>query len=347
MDNVIEQRLAKRPWLLADGATGTNLFRMGLQTGDAPELWNVDHPDRIAANYRSFIEAGADIVLTNSFGGNRYRLKLHGSESRVAELNEAAARIARETARELGADVLVAGSIGPTGEILAPLGPLAHEDAAAAFREQGEALVRGGADVLWVETISSVEEMRAAIEGASGCGVPVVCTMSFDTNGRTMMGLSPAAMAETALGLAHPPCACGSNCGVGASEAVMSILNFSLAAQPPAIIVAKGNCGIPQWVDGEVRYNGTPALMAEYAKLAYGAGASIIGGCCGTTAEHLRAMRQALESCTERPPRPTLDEVVAVLGDISSGARAQYAGDLSIAGGSVSGGESRRSRRSR
>jgi 5-methyltetrahydrofolate--homocysteine methyltransferase len=347
MSDILHERLETRPWLLADGAMGTNLFAMGLQTGEPPELWNVDHPDRIAATYRGFVEAGADIILTNSFGGNRYRLKLHGNEHRVAELNRAAARIAREVVAATRPEVIVAGSMGPTGEIYAPLGPLEPAAAREAYREQAAALVEGGADVLWVETISSREEMEAAVEGASTTGKPVVCTLSFDTNGRTMMGLAPSDVAAFAATLAHPPVACGSNCGVGPAETVLTVLNMARAAQRPELLVAKGNCGIPQWAGGHICYDGTPELMAAYARRALAAGARIIGGCCGTTPGHLRAMRAALESCDPQAACPPLEELVAELGQVSTGARAQYGGDLSVAGGSASGGGARRGRRAR
>src|ERR1700722_19485904 len=173
--------LAQRPWLLADGATGSNLFDRGLQSGEAPELWNTEHPERIAQLHRAFVEAGADIILTNTFGGTRHRLKLHKAEGRVAELNEKAARIARTEADRSGRVVLVGGSIGPTGEILAPLGPLSFEAAREAFAEQAAALAGGGADLMWIETMSSVEETKAAIAGARSTGLPVVATLSFDT----------------------------------------------------------------------------------------------------------------------------------------------------------------------
>src|ERR1700732_1718076 len=150
--------LAERPWLLADGATGSNLVERGLQSGDAPGLWNSEHPDRVAQLHRAFVEAGADIILTNSFGGTRHRLKLHKAEHRVAELNEEAARIARTEAERAGRVVLVGGSMGPTGEILEPLGPLSLAAAREAFAEQAVALERGGADLLWIETMSSAEE---------------------------------------------------------------------------------------------------------------------------------------------------------------------------------------------
>ncbi|MGA2710978.1 MAG: betaine--homocysteine S-methyltransferase [Steroidobacteraceae bacterium] len=331
--------LAERPWLLADGATGSNLFDRGLQSGDAPELWNCDHPERIAELERAFVDAGADIILTNSFGGTRYRLKLHKAESRVAELNEAAARIARAEADRADHPVLVAGSIGPTGEILEPLGPLSQDDARDAFAEQAAALARGGADILWIETMSSVEETEAAVAGARTTGLPVVATLSFDTNGRTMMGITPSDLAG--LQRKHGLAACGSNCGVGPSELVASIVNLASAADPSAILVAKANCGIPKFVDGAIRFNGTPELMAQYACLALDAGARIIGGCCGTTPDHLRIMRRALES-HERGAKPDLAAIEAKLGTISTGATAQLRGRLDRQSGAAPGAAPRR-----
>src|SRR5580692_8052646 len=207
MTDRLTSLLAARPWLLADGATGSNLFERGLQSGDAPELWNSDHPERVAHLQRAFVEAGADIILTNSFGGTRLRLKLHKAEERVAELNEKAARIARAEADRGGRTVLVGGSMGPTGEILEPLGPLSVEAAREAFAEQATALARGGADLLWIETMSSVEETEAAVAGARTTGLPVVATLSFDTNGRTMMGVTPSELAG--LHRKHHLAACG------------------------------------------------------------------------------------------------------------------------------------------
>ena len=336
--------LEQRPWLLADGAMGSNLFARGLTSGEAPELWNTEHPQRIRELQRSFIEAGADIILTNSFGGNRHRLKLHKAEGRVAELNEVAARIARTEADRAGRTVLVGGSMGPTGEILEPLGPLSATDARESFAEQAAALVRGGADILWIETMSSAEEAEAAIEGARRTGLPIVTTLSFDTNGRTMMGITPAGLAG--LSHKHRLAACGSNCGVGAAELVASIVNLAAAADPAAILVAKANCGIPQYVDGEIRFNGTPELMAEYARLALDAGARIIGGCCGTTPEHLRAMRQALETHV-RGSSPPIETIEARLGALSAGAAAQLRGEMDRQAGAAPGAAQRRPSRRR
>jgi methionine synthase I (cobalamin-dependent) len=324
--NRFTRALAERPWLLADGATGSNLFEMGLVSGDAPELWNIDHPDRIALLHRRFIDAGADIVLTNSFGGNAMRLKLHNAQSRVGEINVAAARIAKEQADASGRDVIVAGSIGPTGEVLQPVGTLTTEEAIRAFAEQAQALARGGADVMWIETMSSKEEVAAAVEGAATTGLPIVVTMSFDTHGSTMMGVTAADFIAFGCTLPHRLAACGSNCGVGAAEVVAGMLNMKRAAGDEApVLVAKGNCGVPKFVDGAIRYDGTPELMAVYARMARDAGARIIGGCCGTSPEHLRAMRNALDAHT--PSRaPTMDEVQAQLGAVSRGALALWDG---------------------
>jgi 5-methyltetrahydrofolate--homocysteine methyltransferase len=331
--------LAERPWLLADGATGSNLFERGLRSGDAPELWNSDHPERVAELQRAFVEAGADIILTNSFGGTRHRLKLHRAEDRVAELNEKAARIARAEADRAGRVVLVAGSMGPTGEILEPLGPLSLDDARAAFAEQAVALARGGVDLLWIETMSSIEETEAAVAGAESSGLPVVATLSFDTNGRTMMGITPSELAG--LHRKHNLAACGSNCGTGPSELVACIVNLATASDPSAVLVAKANCGIPQFVNGEIRFNGTPELMAQYACLSLDSGARIIGGCCGTTPEHVRIMRRALESHV-RGPKPDLATIESRLGAISNGATAQLRGEFSREAGAAAGATGRR-----
>jgi 5-methyltetrahydrofolate--homocysteine methyltransferase len=311
--------LDSRDWLLADGATGTNYFHMGLTSGDAPELWNLDHPERVRGLHRKFIEAGADIILTNSFGGNRYRLKLHNCQHRVREINMAAAQNARAEADLAARPVAVAGSMGPTGEIFAPVGTLSHEEGVAAFAEQACALKEAGADVLWIETVSSQEELRAAVEGAASAGLPIVTTMSFDTNGRTMMGITPKSFGEMARTLNVQPTAIGANCGIGASELVATILGIT-AARPDAIVVAKGNCGIPRYVDGHIHYDGTPELMADYARIVMDAGARIIGGCCGTSPEHLAAMHRALKSHV-KGGRPSIELVEQRLGSVSALAR--------------------------
>ncbi len=316
MSDLLSTLLASRDWLMADGATGTNLFNMGLASGEPPELWNTDQPDNIRTLYRGAVNAGSDIFLTNSFGANAARLKLHGAQSRAHELNRVAAELGREIADAVGRPVVVAGSMGPTGEIMAPMGALTHELAVEIFHEQAEGLKAGGADVLWVETISAAEEFRAAAEAARLAGMPWCGTMSFDTAGRTMMGITSASLADLVEKLPNPPIAFGANCGVGASDLMRTLLGF-VAQGTERPIIAKGNAGIPKYHDGHIHYDGTPELMAEYAVLARDAGARIIGGCCGTMPEHLRAMKAALGS-RPKGPRPTLEQIAATLGAFSS-----------------------------
>ncbi len=316
MSDRLSSHLETHDWVLADGATGTNLFNMGLSAGEAPEFWNVDRPDDIRRLYKGAVDAGSDLFLTNSFGGNAARLKLHDGEGRVRELNRAAAEIGRDVADGAGRPVIVAGSVGPTGEIMEPLGTLSHADAVDIFHEQAEGLKEGGADVLWVETISAPDEYRAAAEAAGRTGMAWCGTMSFDTAGRTMMGLTCADMVRMVRKLDRPPLAIGANCGVGASDLLRTILGLA-AAERDLPLIAKGNAGIPKYVDGRIHYDGTPELMADYATLARDAGATIIGGCCGTTPEHLRLMRAALET---RPGggRPELAEIERRIGGFSS-----------------------------
>ncbi|WP_194095668.1 betaine--homocysteine S-methyltransferase [Marivivens aquimaris] len=316
MTNALSRMLETRDWLLADGATGTNLFNMGLNSGDAPELWNVDHPEKIKALYSGAVDAGSDLFLTNTFGGNASRLKLHSAEGRVRELNRVAAELGREVADASGRQVIVAGSVGPTGEIMAPMGSLTHELAVEMFHEQAEGLKEGGVDVLWVETISATEEYKAAAEAAKLAGMPWCGTMSFDTAGRTMMGVTSADLAKIVEKLDYKPLAFGANCGVGASDLLRTVLGFS-ATGTNTPIVSKGNAGIPKYHDGHIHYDGTPELMGDYAVLARDCGATIIGGCCGTTPEHLRAMKEALET-RSRGERPSLEEISEKLGGFSS-----------------------------
>lgn len=315
-ENVLSALLLRREWLLADGATGTNLINMGLEAGEAPELWNESRSDDILALYRGSVDAGSDVFLTNSFGSNAARLKLHDAQRRAFELSRIAAELGREIADTAERMVAVAGSMGPTGEIMAPAGNLTEADAVEIFHEQAEGLKAGGVDALWVETIGAAEEFRAAADAARRADMPWCGTMSFDTSGRTMMGVAPAAFVELVESLPNPPLAFGANCGVGAPDLLRTVLNFSVlgAARP---IIAKGNAGIPKYVDGQILYDGTPELMAEYATLARDAGARIIGGCCGTMPKHLAEMRAALET---RPPgpKPSLDQIAAAVGEFSS-----------------------------
>lgn len=289
--------LAERSYLVADGATGTNLFGRGLETGYPPELWNVERPDDILWLHDSFLQAGSNLILTNSFGGTSFRLKLHEAQDRVEELNHAAAVNAVSAVKrhrdKTGSDAIVAGSIGPTGELFEPLGALTMDTACEAFQKQASALADGGVDMLWVETMSSTEEVDAAVKAAKTTGLPVAVTMTFDTASRTMMGITPQQFAEQAVALGVD--ALGANCGIGPAELMHSMTGMAEIAMAADIpMVAKGNCGIPAYVEGAIHYHGTPELMASYALFARDAGVSIIGGCCGTTPAHVAAMSAAL-----------------------------------------------------
>lgn len=312
--NPLQDLLAEKGVLLADGATGTSLFAMGLEAGEAPELWLESQPEKIVKLHQDFVDAGADIILTNSFGGTRHRLKLHHAADRVFDLNKKAAEIARSVADRAGRRVIVAGSVGPTGELLQPLGALTFDDAVTAFAEQIEGLKAGGAEIAWIETMSAPEEIRAAAEAAVKVGLPYIYTGSFDTAGKTMMGLAPKDIHGVAGDIGSGPLAVGANCGVGASDILASLLDMT-EADPAATVIVKGNCGIPEFRGTEIHYSGTPPLMANYARLARDAGAKIIGGCCGTTCGHLAAMREALDTYTPSP-RPTVAEIVEKIGPL-------------------------------
>lgn len=292
--NKLEELLAETDYAVLDGAMGTMLFAAGLVSGASPEEWNVLHPDRIRAVHRHYVESGARIILTNSFGGSRYRLKLHNLQDRVLELNRAAGRNARAEADAAPRLVLVAGSVGPTGELLAPMGNMAFDEAKAAFAEQARGLAAGGVDLFWIETMSDLEEVRAAMEGIrSVSDLPVCATMSFDTNGRTMMGVTPAQAVRTMSewNLA----AIGGNCGNGIYE-IEGVIAAMHREAPDARLIAKANAGIPQWRHDELIYDATPAVMGQYARRVRGLGASFIGGCCGNGPAHIAAIAEALRT---------------------------------------------------
>ena len=213
------KELLKRDYVILDGAMGTNLFRKGLTSGECPESWNIENPEKISEIHQGFVDAGSDIIVTNTFGGNQFRLKLHQLESKVKELNFAGAQIARECA---GQKVFVAGSIGPSGEILEPLGNLSYELAVKAFRQQSESLAEGGVDLLWFETFSDIKELKAAIEGSMQTGLPIVATMSFDTAGKTMMGVSPSELVLL-MEKQNNVFAYGANCGLGFDELLQTV----------------------------------------------------------------------------------------------------------------------------
>ena len=297
--NKLEQLLATHDYLIADGGMGTMLMNAGLEQGDPPEMWNVLHPDRIRAVHRGYIEAGSQIILTNSFGGTRFRLKLHKLQDRAFELNKAAAELARAETDAAPNPVVVGGSIGPSGEIMEPVGALAYDDAVAGFAEQAAGLAAGGAEVLWIETMSDISEVSAAVEGCrQATDLPIVATMTFDTNGRTMMGITPVqAFTElSAMNLA----ALGGNCGNGPEE-IEGVIQAMYATNQNYPFVAKSNAGIPEYLNGQLHYNGTPAVMADYAVKVRNFGARIIGACCGSTPAHIAAMAEALARAPTEP----------------------------------------------
>lgn len=305
--STLDRLLTERGTLVADGAMGTTLFEMGLESGGCPELLNVEHPEIVSDVHRAFVDAGADIVLTNTFGGNGRRLALHKAEDRVEELNTAAITVAQQIREESERPILIAGSIGPTGDLFEPLGPLSVETAIEIFAEQAAALASAGADILWIETLSSVEELDAAVAGCSGFGVPITVTLSFDTNGKTMMGLSPRQFGEWWNGSPGAPAAIGANCGIGPGDAVAAAFDISSVA-PTVPIITKANCGIPLYKSDAPEYPVGPEGMADYVELARRSGARVIGACCGSTPSHIAAIRTAVDADTTGP-RPERAEI--------------------------------------
>lgn len=306
---IFDRLLADGDVLVADGAMGTTLFGLGLEGGGCPELLNLERPELVEKVHSSFIEAGADIILTNTFGGNARRLALHGLEHRVGELNAAAAERAVAARRHADRPVAVAGSIGPIGELFEPFGPLTHTSAAEVFSQQAEALVEAGVDVLWIETLSSFEELDAAVAGTADLGVPVSATLSFDTNGRTMMGVSGSQLGAWWSDGPLRPAAVGANCGIGPGDAV-AVARDVTAEAPDAVVVTKANCGMPLYETDRLVYPVGPERMGDYVELAVRAGARIIGACCGSTPGHVAAIRAAVDRgiSGDRPDHAEIEE---------------------------------------
>lgn len=293
MKTTLQDLLASGEIIVTDGAMGTMLFALGLQNGDSPELWNVEQPDKVRSVHRGYIEAGAQLILTNTFGCNRLRLQLHELGDRARELNMAAAHLARAEADAADHPVAVGGSMGPTGSILMPYGTLDFDEAVDVFAEQSSALIEGGVDVLWVETMSDLEEVRAAVTGARRVSpnFPVVTTMTFDTKGRTMMGVTPEQALETLSSFGV--IALGGNCGNGPQE-IEGVIEKMHGVNSQTVLVAKSNAGMPRMVDNVAVYDATPEVMADYAIKVRDLGARVIGACCGSTPNHIKAMVAAL-----------------------------------------------------
>jgi methionine synthase I (cobalamin-dependent) len=278
--------------ILLDGAMGTMLFAAGLEAGQSPEEWNVLHPEKVRKIHRAYIEAGSQVILTNTFGGSAVRLESHRLAERVHELNEAAAKNARAEADAAKQIVVVAGSIGPTGQLLEPLETLTKKEARKSFAAQAGGLAAGGVDMFWIETMSDLEEVKAAVAGIrSVSNLPIAATMSFDSHGHTMMGVKPE-QASKVLQLEEIQLL-GANCGTGSDELIEAIRAYK-STNPELPLIAKANAGIPEIVGTEVVYNGSPEVMADYAVKVWKEGARLIGGCCGSTPDHIKAMAEAL-----------------------------------------------------
>jgi 5-methyltetrahydrofolate--homocysteine methyltransferase len=279
--------------LASDGAMGTMLQERGLTDGGAPELWNVEKPEEIEAVLEAYAAAGAKFITTNTFGATYGRLELHGLADRVIELNQAGATIARKVAdRHPGCFVM--GDVGPSGDLMDPMGTLTPESAKALFAEQIKGLVAGGVDAILIETMSDLAEVEAAVEAAKefAPGLPIIATMSFDTNLRTMMGVKPA-MAVTQLSSIGVRII-GANCGRGTDE-MRQIAQEMVDARPEGVfIITQSNSGLPKLVGDTFIYEGTPDEMAIYAAEMKAMGVNIVGSCCGSTPAHTQAIAAAI-----------------------------------------------------
>ncbi len=292
MTNIFSDLLGKQGYVMIDGGMGTMLMDVGLVSGDPPEEWNVAQPEKIEAVHQAYVEAGSNIILTNTFGGSSFRLKLHKYQDRSYEFNKAGAEIARRVADAADHPVFVAGSMGPSGELLFPLGVATPEEIAASFAEQARGLVDGGVDLLWIETMSDLSEVQAVVEGIrTVTDLPIAATLSFDTRGRTMMGVTAQQAAEELgkLGLV----AIGGNCGNGLDE-LADAVEAMRAVDSDILLIAKSNAGIPKWINNQLEYDGTPEIMAAFAQRVHGLGANLIGACCGSNPTHIAAMNSAL-----------------------------------------------------
>jgi len=285
--------LLEKSALASDGAMGTMLQEAGLTDGGSPELWNVDRPEEIEKILEAYASAGASLITTNTFGGTRGRLGMHGLESRVEELNEAGAAIARKVAdRHPG--VFVMGDIGPSGDLMEPMGTLTLESGKELFAEQIRGLVAGGVDAILIETMSDLGEVEAAVNAAHEVApeLPVIVTLSFDTNLRTMMGVKPAAAVTqlAAMGVRI----IGANCGRGVDEMLLIAKDLVSARPEGVFIITQSNAGLPKLQGDVFIYDGSPEDMADYARQMVELGVNIIGSCCGSTPAHTRAIASTL-----------------------------------------------------
>jgi len=283
------QSILKERILIIDGAMGTMLQGKGLTDGGAPELWNVENPTAIEEVLEEYAAAGANLITTNTFGGTRGRLQMHGLEDRLFELNKAGAEIARKVAdRHPGCFVM--GDVGPSGELMEPMGTMTIDEAQALFADQIKALVAGGVDAILIETMSDLQEVEAAVKAAKEVApeLPVIVTFSFDTNMRTMMGVKPEVAVKTLA--AEGVRIIGANCGRGVDEMRIIAKELTGARTEGVFIITQSNAGLPKLVGDEFIYDGTPEEMAKYAQEMKELGVNVIGSCCGSTPAHTKAM---------------------------------------------------------
>ena len=279
--------------LISDGAMGTMLQGKGLTDGGAPELWNVENPTAIEEVLEEYAAAGANLITTNTFGGTRGRLQMHGLEDRLFELNKAGAEIARKVAdRHPGCFVM--GDVGPSGELMEPMGTMTVDEAKALFADQIKALVAGGVDAILIETMSDLQEVEAAVSAAKEVAqeLPVIVTFSFDTNMRTMMGVKPEVAVKTLA--AQGVRIIGANCGRGVDEMRIIAKELTSARPEGVYIITQSNAGLPKLVGGDFVYDGTPEEMAKYAHEMKEMGVNVIGSCCGSSPAHTKAMAAAI-----------------------------------------------------
>ena len=279
--------------LISDGAMGTMLQGKGLTDGGAPELWNVENPTAIEEVLEEYAAAGANLITTNTFGGTRGRLQMHGLEDRLFELNKAGAEIARKVAdRHPGCFVM--GDVGPSGELMEPMGTMTIDEAKALFADQIKALVAGGVDAILIETMSDLQEVEAAVRAATEIApnLPIIVTFSFDTNLRTMMGVKPAVAVKTLA--AEGVRIIGANCGRGVDEMRVIAKELTEARPDGVFIITQSNAGLPKLVGGDFVYDGTPEEMAKYAVDMKELGVNVIGSCCGSSPAHTKAMSEAI-----------------------------------------------------
>jgi homocysteine S-methyltransferase len=302
-----QARLDRGP-LLADGAMGTMLYARGVPFDQCFDALNVDRPDLVTAIHREYIAAGAELIETNTFGANRFKLSLHGLEDRVRATNVAGAAVARAAREASGRWVWIAGSIGPIGRPLAPLGTVKAGDARQAFAAQAEALAEGGVDLLIFETFSDLHELTEGVAAAKEVtGLPIIAQMTFTHEGKTLLGHTPAEIVARLeeLGVA----VIGANCSVG-SQGVLEVMEqMVLVSRTP--LSAMPNAGFPAYVNGRIIYFSAPHYMADYARQMVELGVTVVGGCCGTTPEHIQAMREVLRT-VESPSPPRLRPRVTV-----------------------------------